>query len=180
MKIRGTLYRAGSALGAVKAVTSGRVPQRMARVAAYKTTGRALRAGGCLLPVLAVLLVLALAACGGGGRQGNTINGTFTLQGNSLADGNFIAYDGGCDGTGGYDDIKAGLQVTVSNEAGTVIANGALGTGNETGNGCQFPFKVERVPVAKFYKIAVGHRGELSYSHAEMKAAGWKVDFTLG
>jgi hypothetical protein len=168
MTVRNKLYRTGSALGNVRAVTTGRVAQRMVR---------ALRAGGCLMPAL-VALVLALAACGGG--KGNTINGTFTLQGNSLQAGNFIAYDGGCDGTGGYDDIKTGLQVTVSNEAGTVIANGALGTGKETGGGCQFPFKVERVPEAKFYKIAVGRRGELSYSHEELQAANWNVNFTLG
>jgi hypothetical protein len=62
----------------------------------------------------------------------------------------------------------------------TRLCNGALGTGKETGGGCQFPFKVERVPEAKFYKIAVGRRGELSYSHEELQAANWNVNFTLG
>jgi hypothetical protein len=50
MTVRNKLYRTGSALGNVRAVTTGRVAQRMVR---------ALRAGGCLMPAL-VALVLAL------------------------------------------------------------------------------------------------------------------------
>jgi hypothetical protein len=61
MKIRSGLYRAGSALGNVKAVTTGRVPQRVARVAAYRQTGRALRASGCLVPCVAVVVAVAMA-----------------------------------------------------------------------------------------------------------------------
>jgi hypothetical protein len=48
MKLRSGLYRAGSALGNVKAVTSGHVPQRVARVGAGRAYGRGL----CVAPVV--------------------------------------------------------------------------------------------------------------------------------
>jgi hypothetical protein len=67
MNVRGSLYRAGSAMGNVRAVTTGRVPQRLVRVAAYRSTGRALRAGGCLVPCVAFCVAAALAACSGSG-----------------------------------------------------------------------------------------------------------------
>lgn len=137
------------------------------------------------------LLMLTLAACGGSSEPKapptHTITGTFTLLGqnedaitNEYIEGEFISVDGGCAGTGGYDDIEAGLQVTVSNESGTVIGTGALGQGTEVDAGCEFPFKVENVPVAKFYKVEVGRRGTVSYSHADMEAASWKVELSLG
>jgi len=116
-------------------------------------------------------------------RETHTITGTFTLGGSFDPDNpNFDTVEGTpyCWGTGGYDDISSGLQVNVSNESGTVIANGSLEDGKIHGDDCEFRFVVNNVPVAKFYKIQVGHRGELSYSYAEMQAAGWTVGFTLG
>lgn len=187
MTVRSKLYGTARTLGNVRAVQTGRVPARVARVAAGRAFGRGMRANGCLLLVLAVLLALALAACGGSGSKApttKTINGTFTLA-RGLDTGeydsdNFVEYGGGCGGTGGYEDIDSGLQVRVSNEAGTVIGTGALGSSAVTPNGCTFTFSVPNLPVAKFYKVEVGNRGELSYSYEEMEAAGWKAEFTLG
>ena len=64
MKIRSGLYKTGTALGNLNAVRTGRVPQRVARVAAGRAYSRAMRASGCLLPVLA-LLALAAYLTGG-------------------------------------------------------------------------------------------------------------------
>jgi hypothetical protein len=119
------------------------------------------------------------------------ITGTFTLVGTkdgaktddygAPIDGEFIDLGQyGCAGTGGYDDIEAGLQVQVSDEAGTAIGTGQLALGKMTATECRFPFVVQNLPVAKFYKINVGTRGELDYSYAELQAAGWNVGFTLG
>jgi hypothetical protein len=149
---------------------------------------------------LVALAALMLAACGGGGgtksattttQETHVITGTFVLQGlpkddpldeNDLGidDGNFYVNNGSCEGADGYDDVQSGLQVTVSNEAGTVIGTGSLDTSEVTDEGCRFNFRVDNVPVAKFYKIAVGRRGELSYSYEDMKANSWSVSLTLG
>jgi hypothetical protein len=111
----------------------------------------------------------------------NTITGSFTLLGEKDdpfgdVDGEFDALpDGSCYGIGGYDDISSGLQVKVSNESGTVIATGALGQGEVIEGGCRFYFSVSDVPVAKFYRVEVGSRGELGYSYEQMKTAVWNV-----
>ena len=45
---------------------------------------------------------------------------------------------------------------------------------------CVFPFTVHDVADAKFYRIAVSHRGEGSCCAAQLKAKKWNVKFTLG
>ena len=112
-------------------------------------------------------------------KETHAITGSFLLEGTEGEDfydlGNL-----GCAGSDGYDDVETGLQVKVSNEAGTVIGNGSLDLGEVTDDGCKFSFIVNNIPVAKFYKIEVGRRGELNYSYDEMKAAGWNVELSLG
>jgi hypothetical protein len=56
-------YTGPAALGNLNALATGRVPQRMARVAAGRAFGRGMRASGCLLRLLVVLVsgVLYLA-----------------------------------------------------------------------------------------------------------------------
>jgi hypothetical protein len=155
-----------------------------------------------------VVLLLVLAACAGNAKSGttptttetHTITGTFTLQGSALADTEVEDSDtpnenfstdkdlglagSGCQGTNGYDDIAAGLQVIVSDESGTVIANGSLDQGQvvkaKFWNSCEFPFTVSNVPTAKFYRVEVGGRGQVSYSYDQMGANGWNVKLSLG
>jgi hypothetical protein len=138
-----------------------------------------------------------------GGRSSSTtgppethrIKGTLTLQG--TLDEDFVDLDAdpfaedsfddrgypeghNCAGTAGYDDIKAGLQVTVKNEAGTVIGTGEFGSGTITIDGpCEFHFAVPNVPKAAFYQIEAGHRGMIRYSYAQMQDNNWKVASTL-
>lgn len=72
--------------------------------------------------------------------------------------------------SGGYDDIREGAQVVVSDEAGATIALGRLGSGvfrrrDDGSKGCDFPFAVEQVPPGHgFYGVEVSHRGRLQYT----------------
>jgi hypothetical protein len=136
---------------------------------------------------IVLMAVLALTGCGGDvdkktptttTQDHHVITGTFTLLGTEGED--FLDLTTGCTGTGGYDDVQAGLQVTISDQAGTVIGNGALGPGVNIADGCQFRFQVDNVPLATFYRLQVGRRGEISYSLDQMKRASWSAALTLG
>lgn len=105
---------------------------------------------------------------------------TYRVTGSmSLARG----YDGmttPCGGTGGYKDIRAGAQVSVSDAEGATVAIGRLEAGTVTsGRGCVLPFTVDKVPAGKgFYGIEVSHRGVLRYDEAEFSTRN--IDLTLG
>jgi hypothetical protein len=81
---------------------------------------------------------------------------------------------------GGYDDISAGTQVTVTDEGGTLIGTGQLTGGKLSMSGCRFTYRITTVPEARFYKIEVSHRGGLTYSFDEMTNQDWKIASTLG
>lgn len=135
-----------------------------------------------------LLLIAALLVAGCGGPAATiaptaaptaevyTLTGTFTLKSSSNAGSNLD-----CHGTGGFDDIKGGLDVVVRDQSHTILAASTLGPGkkNVGATECAFAFTVPNVPRATFYSVAVGHRGELTYSFAEMVSNGWVVAFTL-
>jgi hypothetical protein len=108
-----------------------------------------------------------------------TLTGSFTLT-----DTDVSRTPGDCFGTGGYSDIKAGLQVVVRNEKSEILAVGELGRDNYSGAYpqvvCEFPFAIKDIPRAEFYQIEVGRRGSLKYSLNELQNAGWAVKFSLG
>lgn len=117
-----------------------------------------------------------------------TLTGTFVL---SSSERMAAGPNGTCRGSGGYSDIVPGMPVTVKDQAGTIIATGAANfdgsapTATWTAslgvvNLCDLKFEIDNLPVATFYSIEVGHRGALSFSAADLAAAGWHVDFTLG
>lgn len=86
--------------------------------------------------------------------------------------GNFVLYDDSlsstCAGDGGYDDIHSGASVVVFDEAATVLATSALGTGTRTSGGCEFPVEVGGVPLgAEFYQVAISHRGNVTVTPEE-------------
>jgi hypothetical protein len=134
------------------------------------------------LPV--VTLLLLVIACTPAATPSPTplihvVTGTFTLTQDDFVD----RTGPGCAGKGGYDDIRNGLDVTIKNESGTILATGSLTsrTPSEITRTCTFTFTVPGVPDdATFYVVEVGKRGELTYSHADMEAANWRVEFTLG
>lgn len=101
------------------------------------------------------------------------IHGEFALFDRDTASNN-------CVGTGGYNDIAAGVSVTVRDGTGSTLATGRLGKGEAlAGIGCTYKFDVV-VPDADFYRVEVAHRGELEYSKAELERNDWKFEASLG
>jgi hypothetical protein len=88
--------------------------------------------------------------------QAFDLSGTFTLYSTGYSYST-------CGGSGGYSDITTGTAVTVYNAAGTVLSQGALGTGHSNGAGtCVFSLSAPNVPAGeKFYLVEVSHRGRI-------------------
>lgn len=133
-------------------------------------------------PIVSLLLVLALAACGGEAPAKPTthdITGTFSL---TDSDGVTVARNGSCSGNGGYSDIDQGAQITARDEDSTLIGTATLSAGapNSGRTTCSFSFNFEELPDADFYTFELGRRGDLTYSRAEMEQADWTLFFTLG
>jgi hypothetical protein len=127
-----------------------------------------------LSPIAAGLIGLAVGAGVIGGiwaitaSSGSSTAGTFTLEGSFTLNEDATQYDGGCAGTGGYDDITEGASVTVYGAGGDVVATGALGDSTYAEYTCRFDIAVPDVPKGeKFYKVEVSHRGTLQLSAEE-------------
>lgn len=125
-------------------------------------------------PLGAGLLGLALGAGFVGGAWVITANshsgpGTFTLTGSFSLLEDASDTGSGCQGTGGYDDIREGTSVTVYGANGDVIATGQLGDSASASYGtCGFDVSVPDVPKGeKFYKVEVSHRGTLQLTAKE-------------
>lgn len=102
----------------------------------------------------------------------------------TLVDSDIAGLDNNCYGTGGYEDIQAGMSVTVRDGKGNILAtgqaeNGRRPTGEFSIVKCAFNFQVDNVPKSDFYSIEVGHRGQLNYSYEEMKNKNWEVSLSL-
>ncbi|MEV7159382.1 hypothetical protein AB0N77_32990 [Streptomyces misionensis] len=129
-------------------------------------------------PLTAGLLGLAIGAAIVGAAWAVTAEngpgdpGTFTLEGTfELTEGATSDDNGGCMGTGGYDDIREGTGVTVYGAGGDVIATGAIQNPDFSGLTCTFDVKVEDVPKGeKFYKVEVSHRGTLQLTAQEAQS----------
>lgn len=135
--------------------------------------------------VVAGLVAVGFIA-GPAGASGHTIRGDLRLH----VAGGWFKSQTTCSGTTGYDDVRAGAQVTVADAKGKTIAVGTLGDGRtdefstdssglyrET---CVFPLKVTGVPDSDFYSVEVAHRGELTYPKKKLEKAKWRVHLTLG
>jgi hypothetical protein len=133
----------------------------------------------------AAVCLLPLVACGPtptprpiSPAPAYTMTGTFTLGPSS----SFIGGTDFCRGTGAYDDIKAGAEVTVKNESGKIIGTSRLTDQpiRVPEDKCVLEFEVTSLPAADSYSIAVGRRGAITYSHADMQKAKWVVDLIVG
>lgn len=87
-----------------------------------------------------------------------------------------------CAGDGGYDDIRAGAQVVVTDADGGTVALGELSQGRMDGSvpdaTCQWRFTVADVPAgAGFYGVEVTHRGALQYTEQELRSP---ISLSLG
>jgi hypothetical protein len=101
-----------------------------------------------------------------------TVNGSLSLA--QTVGGWMNLDDVNCTGMGGYDDIRIGTQVVVTDEKGTVVATGALLGGQIVDLGyeprkCKFAFSVGPVPRGhSFYGIQVSHRGVIQYTQQQL------------
>ncbi|QIQ07265.1 hypothetical protein HA039_31160 [Streptomyces liangshanensis] len=83
---------------------------------------------------------------------------------------------GGCEGTGGYDDISLGTSVTVYDAAGAVVGTSSLVLSefDADARSCTFDVSVENVPARKdFYQVEVSHRGKVQLTEAEAKGGAF-------
>lgn len=132
---------------------------------------------------LAVLLAIGVPACSSvsAASPHHTLTGSVEII--DATDEPFTP-GSGCDGsdTGGFSDLAAGADVTVKNGSGRIIAIGSLREGkpNYDGATCTMPLKVSGIPKASFYQVEVSHRGELSYSYAQLQRRHWRVSLTIG
>ncbi|MFI2644452.1 hypothetical protein [Streptomyces sp. NPDC018610] len=115
------------------------------------------------------------ANSGPGTPETFTLKGTFTLTEDASDNGL-----GGCEGTGGYEDIQEGASVTVYGAGGDVIATGSLGDSDSPGYGtCAYDIAIPDVPKGeKFYKVEVSHRGTVQMTAEE--AENGELAATLG
>ncbi|WP_410640615.1 hypothetical protein [Amycolatopsis sp. lyj-346] len=131
-------------------------------------------AGAALVGSLWVGLDLARSGSpGGSSGEAFDLRGTFTLYSSRYG------YSA-CGGSGGYSDITTGAAVTVYNAAGTVLSQGALGTGRPDGAGtCVFSLAAPNVPSGeKFYLVEVSHRGRIMVQPEDARHG--KVALSLG
>jgi hypothetical protein len=93
---------------------------------------------------------------------------------------------GPCSARDGYDDVREGTQVVVTDSTGTAVQLGRLQAGELLGKDggdifaakCEFPFTVDAVPAGSaVYGLEVGTRGQQRYTEAELQSP---VTLTLG
>ncbi|WP_051727997.1 hypothetical protein [Nocardia brasiliensis] len=93
--------------------------------------------------------------------------GTMTLIGSASWD---AAAAGGCEGSGGYSDIRQGTRVVLTNESGTTIGVSSLEKGSKDGSDCMFLWTMLDVPATeKFYTLEIARRGELTYTRKDLE-----------
>jgi len=95
-----------------------------------------------------------------------------------LAPGGFDVGANGCQGSGGYSDITAGIAVTVGGGTGQTLGIGALGPGQQDdSSNCVFSFDVAVPAGQSVYTVTISHRGTQTVSQDEL-ANG--IALTLG
>jgi hypothetical protein len=132
--------------------------------------------------VLGVIVIAFLwftklpSGTGNGIASGHTVTGILTVVDDyaGAMSGSF------CNGKGGYADLKNGVQVLIEDKSGTILEKGELGGGTVTNGYCDFPFTIWNVPASDFYQVEIGRRGGLTYTKAEMEAAGWTLALSIG
>lgn len=150
--------------------------------------------------VLIVAAVLVLSGAFSDSKKTRELTGIFVLY-------DILEIEGpptSCRGTGGYDDFRAGMGVTVRNGEGTVMATSSTRYGSKqevskvwdqfedliddddetlsellSRSYCVVFFELD-VADAEFYDLEVGRRGTQTYSRSELDERDWHVEMTLG
>ena len=85
-----------------------------------------------------------------------------------------------CGNTNRYSDLVKGAQVIIENEKSIVIAKGKMIWNTqfnfgEDGTVCNLQALITKIPISKFYKIKVGSKNSMTYSHNELVQQSWRV-----
>lgn len=134
---------------------------------------------GALGVVVAAGLGVSKATGGGGGAPTITLHGSQALMQDTgmYSSRNYSTYSGTCEGTGGYNDMAEGAEVTIHDAQNTVIATGHLNAGSDEGGMCVFTWSIPDVPVQKFYGVQVTHRGTITFTAQDAEGS---LDTSLG
>lgn len=133
---------------------------------------------------LATTAAVALAVGFGAGWLAHTSSGTSSSASTAvhgtltLPDGGYNSVGSVCSGSGGYQDISAGVAVTIGDQAGKTLAVTSLQSGAFGGGGCQFAFSAN-VPAATSYTVAISHRGTQVFP-ASAIAGGFNLTLNAG
>lgn len=122
--------------------------------------------------IAAVVGVLLMVGIGGpamstavAGEPVHAAGGTFTFYAmQTLDERDYSLDDGdGCQGEGGFSDIREGAAVKIRNGKGEIVASGAMGPGvYDSSDGCSFLISVDGVPRWQGqYTWELTSRGEL-------------------
>ncbi len=142
-----------------------------------------------VIPAMAAAVLVLMAAAGGAvwfllrppgvATVPPPTRGTLQVQGAmNLSQGQFI-WNGGadttCTGWKGFDDIRGGTEIVVSDASGKTLVVGELATGhatgitNDTATGCRLGFSITGVPAGVGpYGVEIGHRGVTHYSQGSL------------
>lgn len=107
------------------------------------------------------------------------VEGSFTIIDTSIYSSGIESAGGTCSGAGGYGDINSITQVIVKSPSGEELARTQLGSGSGNSISCVFRFSFTVLDGESQYIVAVGDRGESTYSAAELKTPG-TVALSLG
>jgi hypothetical protein len=77
-----------------------------------------------------------------------------------------------CWGSNGYNDMDEGTKVVITNQDGKRLAETALKSGKGNSYSCVFEFNFQVMEGEEEYLVAVGKRGEISYTESELKLPG--------
>ncbi len=130
------------------------------------------------------LFLLSSAIGESKGQGGRKISGNVTLIATDFL---YLPQRAPCKGTGGYNDVKEGVDVRLSDGRGSLIASTRLEPGEVVGlmgglGGCWFNFTFEDVPDVDFYVFSFGSglRGEVTYSRSQMEDRFWILAIDIG
>lgn len=112
--------------------------------------------------------------------------GVFKVYGDmtlSLGDFGWGKSPEACWGKGGYDDIRAGAQVVITDANGVTVGVGRLIDGDPTvyddrASSCVFRWEIPNVPDgSSFYAVEISHRGKVQFNRADITRS---ISLTLG
>lgn len=117
------------------------------------------------IPVVVVVVIAAAIAIPIALQPGSmTVRGEISIS-NSNGEADACAVPG-------YEDVRQGANVTVTDASRKTIALGSLGAGHSDGFQlfCIYRFVVTDVPAGlKFYGVEVSHRGSVQFTGAQLK-----------